>query len=164
MYCNRYPHAQLQHRNLELQQTRYRLGELDRANQRAMKEIERLKAITVSQGAAIERQRDELQFERSRIEASQEFATIQKNRADAESNRLADECRRHHTTNTVLQNLILTLSKLEVSGRVDGVHLGTLMLGVENRDQEIIELRAEMDMLRIELEEAQNDLQTKQEQ
>ena len=62
----------------------------------------------------------------------------------------------------MLQNLILTFSKFEVSGKVDGIHLGSLMMDVENRDQEIIELRAEMDMFRIELEDVQNDVNKQQ--
>ena len=150
-------YSQLQHRNIEVQQARHRIAELDRIGDQTMKEIVDLKTIVASHEATIQQQKEILEFERSRVDAAQEHAAYQKLRAEKKSNKLARETARHQRTNAVLQNLIVIFLWFEISGRVERMDLGTLMLDVENRDQEIIGLRAEIDMLQTELHELQKD-------
>ena len=163
MYYYNSAHAQLQHRTLQLQQARNRVEELKRTTQHATEEIERLQGFIASQHATIKQQEEKLEDERSKVDAAQECAVFQKRRAEKRSQRLGEEMSRHDRTNTVLQSLVTTLSRFDVSGKVGGLHLGSLMMDVESRDQEIIELRAEIDLLRVELDDAQKALDAQRE-
>ena len=118
------------------------------------KEIDRLQGLEASQGATIKQQEEKLRGRALLGRCGTGVGHLPKKR----SQRLGEEISRHDTTNTVLENLITTLSRFDVSGKIEGLHLGSLMMDVESRDQEIIELRAEIDLLRVELEEVQKAL------